>query len=81
MDQGIGIAEEELPHLFTRYGRTRGALESGIEGHGLGLFLSKGIVDAHGGRIWAESPGAGSGTSVLVLLPRAVSESRNRARE
>jgi len=70
-DHGLGIGENELPNLFSRYGRTSGAVESGIEGHGLGLFLSKGIVDAHGGRIWAESPGAGGGTSVLMVLPRA----------
>jgi signal transduction histidine kinase len=71
-DHGIGIGENELPHLFSRYGRAAGAVASGIEGHGLGLFLSKGIVQAHGGRIWAESPGAGAGTSVLIVLPRAM---------
>jgi signal transduction histidine kinase len=69
-DRGIGIAEDELPILFSRYGRTTGAVTAGIEGHGLGLFLCKGIVDAHGGRIWAESPGVGGGTSVLLVLPR-----------
>ena len=69
-DHGIGIAEDELPLLFRRYGRAAGALAAGVEGHGLGLFLSKGIVDAHGGRIWAESPGVGRGTSVVMLLPR-----------
>ena len=69
-DHGIGIAEDELPSLFTRYGRTASAVTAGIEGHGLGLFLCKGIVEAHGGRIWAESPGAGRGTSVLMVLPR-----------
>ena len=73
-DHGIGITEDELPHLFSRYGRTSGAVASGIEGHGLGLFLSKGIVDAHGGRIWAESAGAGDGTSVMLVLPRAVQD-------
>ena len=71
MDHGIGIAEDEVPHLFSRYGRTSGAVASGIEGHGLGLFLSKGIVDAHGNRIWAESPGVGAGTLVVMVLPRA----------
>jgi len=69
-DQGIGITEEELPQMFSRYGRAAGAIASGIEGHGLGLFLSKGIVEAHGGRIWAESPGRGGGTSMWMVLPR-----------
>ena len=69
-DHGIGIAEEELPDLFSRYGRAAGAVAAGVEGHGLGLFLCKGIAEAHGGRIWAESPGAGRGTSVILVLPR-----------
>jgi signal transduction histidine kinase len=38
-DHGIGSAEDELPSLFTRYGRTASAVTAGIEGHGLGLFL------------------------------------------
>ena len=69
-DHGIGISEDELPRLFSRYGRAGGALASGVEGHGLGLYLSRAIVDAHGGRIWAESPGTGLGTTVFVVLPR-----------
>jgi signal transduction histidine kinase len=69
-DHGIGISEAELPSLFTRDGRTASAVTAGIEGHGLGLFQCKGIVDAHGGRIWAESPGADRGTTVLMVLPR-----------
>ena len=68
---GIGIAEDEVPRLFSRYGRTSGAVASGIEDHSLGMFLSKVIVDAHGGSIWAESPGAGAGTLVVMVLPRA----------
>lgn len=57
-DTGPGISAELQPHLFNRYWRAnRGA----HEGSGLGLYISKGIVEAHGGRIWVESePGVGS---------------------
>jgi len=79
-DSGIGIAEAELPRLFSRYGRAGGALAAGVEGHGLGLFLCKGIVEAHGGRIWAESPGAGRGTSVQLVLPKLAPPSADAGR-
>jgi len=69
-DEGIGVASDEMPHLFRRYGRTGGAVASGIDGLGLGLYLSKGIVEAHGGHIWAESAGPGQGTTFHVVLPR-----------
>lgn len=69
-DQGIGIAPDELPHLFQRFRRTKDAAARGIEGTGLGLFLARAIVEAHEGRIWVESPGLGQGTSVYVSLPR-----------
>ena len=52
---GPGIPSEELPLLFQRFVRSREARVSGIKGSGLGLFIAKGIVEAHGGRIWAES--------------------------
>lgn len=70
-DEGIGLEPDELAGLFRRYGRARGATEAGVEGSGLGLFLSKGIVEAHGGRIQAESPGRGRGSTFRVVLPRA----------
>ncbi len=57
-DSGPGIAAEELPNLFERYWRGK---QSTYRGAGLGLSIARGIVDAHGGRIWAESRlGAGS---------------------
>lgn len=59
VDQGTGIDEDEIPHLFDRYYRARSARKS--EGLGLGLYIVKGLVEAHGGRIWvASSPGSGS---------------------
>jgi len=68
-DQGIGLAPDELGQLFQRYGRTRRARERGTEGAGLGLYVSRGIVEAHGGRIWAESAGPGHGAIVHFSLP------------
>jgi signal transduction histidine kinase len=71
-DRGFGIPPEELPRLFQRYMRTSEAERRGIEGLGLGLYVSRGIVEAHGGRIWAESPGLEQGAAFYVELPRQV---------
>jgi signal transduction histidine kinase len=75
-DYGIGVAADELPRLFERYRRARGAVAHGIEGVGLGLYLTQGIVQAHGGRIWAESAGPGAGTTFHVILPRAAGDGK-----
>ncbi|HEX2987418.1 MAG TPA: PAS domain S-box protein, partial [Chloroflexota bacterium] len=52
-DMGRGIAAEEVPHVFDRYYRTRSA--RGVEGLGLGLYITKMLVEAMGGRIWVDS--------------------------
>jgi signal transduction histidine kinase len=67
-DEGIGVAKEDLPRLFSRYIRAANAAHH-APGLGLGLYLSRAIVDAHGGRIWAESPGLDRGTTAFVELP------------
>jgi two-component system, OmpR family, sensor histidine kinase VicK len=67
-DVGIGIPEADLPQLCGRYVRAQNALGH-ASGLGLGLYLSRAIVEAHGGRIWAESPGTGRGTAVFVEFP------------
>lgn len=64
-DTGPGIAEELLPHVFERY---RQAAETASKGRGLGLFITKGIVEAHGGRIVVDSV-LGSGTKFSFDLP------------
>jgi len=52
-DQGQGIAPEDLPHIFERFYRAKGTRRG--DGLGLGLYITKGLVEAHGGRIWVES--------------------------
>ena len=68
-DQGRGVAPEQLPHLFRRYAAA--GEERGAAGFGLGLVICKGLVEAHGGRIRAESAGPGSGTRVTFTLQAA----------
>jgi signal transduction histidine kinase len=66
-DTGPGIAPDHLPHLFDRYWK---ADVRGARGAGLGLYIAKGIVEAHGGRIWVESqPGKGSSFQFELLAP------------
>jgi signal transduction histidine kinase len=71
VDRGMGVPPRELPRLFARFHRTPQALASGLPGTGLGLYICRGIVAAHGGRIWAESPGVGQGATFRFTLPAA----------
>jgi len=66
IDQGIGIPETDLPYVFDKFFRT--SRSRGIGGIGLGLSISKGIVEAHGGRMWAANHPAG-GTVISLALP------------
>ena len=67
IDQGVGIAPEELPHIFERFYRARAGRRA--EGLGLGLYITRLIVEAHGGRIWVESkPGKGSTFSFALPI-------------
>jgi len=65
-DEGIGIPPEDLERVFNKFYRVH--RPDGVSGTGLGLSICKGIVEAHGGRIWAEN-GADGGTLVQILLP------------
>ena len=68
-DAGNGISQEELPHLFERFYRAKGAARK-AHGLGLGLYITRILVEAHGGRIWAESEEA-KGSAFCFTLPAA----------
>jgi PAS domain S-box-containing protein len=70
-DQGRGIAKEKLRHLFKKFARLHEDEGHRLSGTGLGLAICKGIVEAHGGRIWAESAGEGQGATFSFTLPIA----------
>ena len=69
-DEGTGIPAERLPHLFRKFSRADDEDgERETSGSGLGLTICKGIVEAHGGRIWAESDGTGQGARFTFTIP------------
>jgi signal transduction histidine kinase len=68
-DQGLGMPAFELDRIFDRFHRVSGEVSHRIGGTGLGLAICKGLVDAHGGRIWAESEGEGKGSVFKFTLP------------
>jgi DNA-binding response OmpR family regulator/signal transduction histidine kinase len=72
IDQGIGIAPEHLDRIFDRFYRVPHG-EGLAGGNGLGLSVVRATIEAHGGRIWADSPGIGQGSSFFVTLPFAPS--------
>jgi signal transduction histidine kinase len=69
-DTGIGIPPEEQERIFEPFGRAANATRHGLPGMGMGLYICRQIVEAHGGRMWVESAGEGQGTTVGVWLPR-----------
>ena len=67
VDQGVGIGEEDIGKLFTPFPGI--LVEGNVGGTGLGLSICKGIVELHGGRIWAESEGEGKGSRFSFTIP------------
>lgn len=65
-DSGVGITPEDMAHLFTEGGHGKDSIKVNVDSTGYGLFIAKEVVDAHGGKIWAESEGAGKGSRFIV---------------
>ncbi len=68
-DTGVGITPEDMQNLFTEGGHGKDSVKVNVESTGFGLYIVKQIVDAHKGRVWAESEGAGKGSQFYVELP------------
>ncbi|MBL8151994.1 MAG: hypothetical protein JNN15_18900, partial [Blastocatellia bacterium] len=69
-DRGIGIEPVDIPKLFQKFSRLDSARQRQISGTGLGLYICRSIIEAHGGRIWVESE-VGKGSSFCFTLPFA----------
>ncbi len=73
VDTGVGITPEDMRLLFTEGGHGRESIKVNVDSTGFGLFVAKKVVDAHGGRIWAESEGKGAGSRFIVEWPLSAS--------
>lgn len=67
-DTGVGIRPEVMPNLFAKFSRAPDASKTNIMGTGLGLFVAKKMIEAHKGRVWAESEGADKGAQMYIEL-------------
>jgi len=77
-DHGIGLPAGASQRVFEPFNRAANVFAGNIPGLGLGLHICRQIVQRHGGRIWADSPGEGLGTTVHVTLPYAPPVKRGR---
>ena len=68
-DTGIGIRPEDKKNLFEKFIRTQETTKMVASGAGLGLYVGKNFVEAHGGKIWAESDGPNQGSRFIIELP------------
>ncbi|MFA5943250.1 MAG: PAS domain-containing sensor histidine kinase [Candidatus Thermoplasmatota archaeon] len=69
IDSGLGLSTSDIRGLFQPFAQLQESVVPGQRGSGLGLYISRGFVEAHGGRIWAESPGTGKGSTFSFTIP------------
>ena len=67
-DTGVGVTDEDKKNLFTEGGRGKDSVKVNVDSTGYGLYTVKLVVEAHGGRVWVESEGAGKGSTFFVEL-------------
>jgi signal transduction histidine kinase len=77
-DEGPGLTEDDRAKIFGRFQRLSARPTGGESSTGLGLSIVKQLVERHHGRVWAESPGRGQGSSFLVELPALATADRDR---
>ncbi len=70
-DNGIGLADSDLAHVFERFYRVDKSRSRAGGGSGIGLTIARHLIEGHGGQIWAESPGLGQGSAFYFTLPLA----------
>ena len=68
-DNGIGITANDMKRLFTEGGRGVDSTKVNVESTGYGLYIVKSIIEAHGGKVWAESEGQGKGSEFIIEIP------------
>ena len=71
-DSGVGVTPEDMKLLFTEGGHGKDSLKVNVHSTGYGLYIAKKIIEAHGGKIWAESEGQGKGSRFIIELPVAI---------
>lgn len=75
-DEGIGLTDYDMENIFHRFYRSKSADAESVPGTGLGLYLTREIIRAHGGDIWATSPGRNKGTTFVFTIPRYSNETK-----
>jgi CheY-like chemotaxis protein len=80
-DDGIGIAPEDLPHLFDLFSRHGAGRKRGQGGLGIGLHVARKLVEGHGGTVEARSAGLGKGSEFVIRLPLAASEAADSSED